>query len=63
MSDKFYGVALGGKLAKDVTKATSTTSAVFEFRTTDGTTTNRQEILNALEAIKQKIISDDFPAG
>jgi len=63
MPDKFYGVPLGGKRAQDVTKATSTTSAVFEFRTTDGTTVNRQDVINALVAIEQKIISDNFPAG
>ncbi|MFN3856541.1 MAG: hypothetical protein ACK4RV_02245 [Caulobacter sp.] len=64
MADKFYGVALGGKLAKDVTKNTSTTGAVMEFRVEQAVAgMTRQDVLNALEAVTHKIIEDTFPAS
>lgn len=63
MADKFYGVAIGGKLATDVTKANSTNSTAVELRVTVGATTNRQDILNAIEAIETYVIQDNFPAG
>jgi alanine dehydrogenase len=63
MAARFYGVAQGGKLAKDVTEALTTNSAQYEFQiaNTTATSASKQEALLALEAIKQYIIGDTWP--
>ncbi len=52
MADRFYGVAIGGRLPQDVTEQGSTTSAAVELRISDTAYTSKLLVLNALEAIE-----------
>lgn len=52
MADRFYGVAVGGKLPTAVTEAASTTSAAIELRISDSAYTQKLYVLEAVEAIK-----------
>ena len=55
MADRFYGVALGGKLTTDVTESGTTTAAAIELRINDtayGTGANSHIKLQVLEAIR-----------
>lgn len=52
MADRFYGVAVGGKLPTDVTEAASTTSAAIELRVSDTAYANKLYVIEALEALK-----------
>ena len=52
MADRFYGVAVGGKLSTDVTEDASTTSAAIELRVSDTAYAQKLYVLEALEAIK-----------
>lgn len=66
MADKFFGVAIGGKIPNDVTIADSTTSATIELRVTLGTSDpalTKQDLLNALEAIENKVVQAPFPVA
>lgn len=51
MADRFYGVAVGGKLPTDVTEDASTTSAAIELRISDTAYTNKLYVIEALLAI------------
>jgi hypothetical protein len=51
MADRFYGVAIGGKLPTDVTEDSSTTSAAVELRISDSAYSNKLLVLEALDAI------------
>lgn len=62
MATRYYGVPLGGKSAAEVTEDSSTTSAVIELAvvyTTSGM--ERQDVLNALEALQQRVIQQPWP--
>lgn len=64
MADRFYGVALGGQQPKDVTEASSTTSAAIELRINDSVYTRPLEVQLALEAIKNYLQSKEtHPIG
>jgi len=52
MADRFYGVAIGGRLPGDVTEQATTTSAAVELRISDTAYTRKILVLNALEAIE-----------
>ena len=63
MAVRYYGVAVGGQAAPDVTIDTSTTSSDIELAVdatnlTAGGVTKRQFIEIALEAIKQAVGED-----
>ena len=63
MAARFFGVAQGGKLAKDVTEQLTTPGLAYEFQIANTTATGATKIecLNALEAIKNYIIADTWP--
>lgn len=63
MAARFFGVAQGGQLGKDVTEALTTTSAQYEFQVANTTATGASKIecLKALDAIRQYIIADTWP--
>lgn len=52
MADRFYGIAVGGKLPTDVTEAASTTGAAIELRINDTAYANKLYVIEALEAIE-----------
>jgi hypothetical protein len=52
MADRFYGVAIGGKLPTDVTEDSSTTSAAIELRISDSAYAQKLFVREALEAIE-----------
>lgn len=60
MAKRYYGLDIGGELA-EVSEGSSTTSKGVEisFDITAGVT--RQEVLNAIENIKNAIIQDIYP--
>lgn len=51
MADRFYGVAVGGQLATDVTEAASTNSTAIELRVADSAYSNKQAVRAAVKAI------------
>jgi hypothetical protein len=51
MADRFYGIAVGGKLPTDITEDASTTSAAIELRVADSAYTNKLYVIEALQAI------------
>lgn len=51
MADRFYGVAVGGKQATDVTEDASTTGAAVELRVSDTAYANKLYVIEALRAI------------
>jgi hypothetical protein len=51
MADRFYGIAVGGQLPKDVTEDSSTTSAAIELRVADTAYTTKKHVLMALEGL------------
>ena len=53
MADRFYGVAVGGKLSTDVTEDASTTGAAIELRISDTAYAQKLYVREALEAIEQ----------
>lgn len=63
MAVRYYGVAVGGQDAPDVTIDTSTTSSDVELAVDDtnlaaGSITKRQFVQTALEAIMQAVQED-----
>ena len=54
MADRFYGVARGGQLPKDVTEGASTggASAPVELRISDTEYSNSMQVLAAVDAIR-----------
>lgn len=52
MADRFYGIAVGGQLPKDVTESGSTTSAAIELRISDTAYTTKKHVLMALEGLE-----------
>lgn len=65
MADHFYGITIPGarQYVGGVSKATSTTSRNVELRVTDGVTgMSKEELLDAVEAIKAYITTDNAPA-
>lgn len=60
MADRFYGVNRGG-VKKDITEAASTTSLDVEVRFEILAGQSRQEIIDALEYIRQYIMEDTWP--
>lgn len=62
MADRFYGADLGGKMPTEVTEAASTTSKVIELRVTYTTTgLDKVKVLDAIEAIKNYVLTDTYP--
>jgi hypothetical protein len=51
MADRFYGIAVGGKLPTDITEDASTTSAAIELRVADTAYANKLYVIEALQAI------------
>lgn len=62
MTTKYYGVALGGGMPSDVTEGSSTTSLPIELAVVT-TTTNltKEDVLKAVEAISNRIVTDNWP--
>lgn len=52
MADRFYGIAVGGKLPTDVTEAAATTGAAIELRVSDTAYTNKLFVIEAIEALE-----------
>lgn len=65
MAAKYYGVAMGGDTKEDVSTGASTTSKAFEFVIANTTASGHQKIdaLNALEAIRQKLMQETWPVA
>lgn len=63
MAARYYGVPIGGSLPTNVTEASSTTSAQFEFviANTTASGSTKEQVLRALEAIKNYVIADTYP--
>lgn len=62
MSNRYYGVDLGGDMPTDVTEAGSSTAKALEFVVTyDATGMNRTKVLLALGAIYNYIAQDTWP--
>lgn len=62
MATRYYGVNIGGYLPKDVSEAGSTTSRTVELAVVyDATGADKNEVLKAIEAIKNYIVSDTYP--
>lgn len=63
MADKYFYCEFGAGIKSDVSKAgVSTPAADVELRVTyDATNNSKLALLNALEAIEQKIIDDTWP--
>ena len=59
MADRFYGVAVGGKLSTDVTEAASTTALAVELRISDSAYSQKLYVLEALSAIKDYLESTE----
>lgn len=59
MADKYYGVAVGGKLPTDVTEAASTTSLAIELRVSDSAYTNKLYVIEALEALEGYLMTTE----
>lgn len=57
MATQYFGAALSAQGANDVTQDTSTTSLAVELAVNDAATgVNKQRVLEAIEAIKNKVI-------
>ena len=62
MTDRFYGVDLGGDMKTDVTEAASTTSKVIELRVAyDTAGLTKVDVLKAIEALEQYVTTDTWP--
>lgn len=66
MTDRFYGIEFGPNgpgTAKDVTEGSSSTAALdVEVRITyDATNNSKQNVLNALDAIRAAVVQDTWP--
>lgn len=63
MADRFYSCEFGTTMKSGVTEAAATTAAAdVEVRVTyDATSNSKQAALNAIDAIKQKILEDTWP--
>lgn len=62
MATRFYGANLGAEFPQDVSEAGSTTSRTVELAVVyDATGANKVAVLQALEAIKNYIIQDNYP--
>ena len=59
MADRFFGVVVGGQLTTDVSEAASTTSRAVELRINDSAYTDKQLVLNAVEAIRSYLIAKE----
>ena len=61
MADRFYGADLGVKMPAEVVEAATTTSKAIEVRVTYTTTgLTKNDVLNAIEAIKMAVIADTW---
>lgn len=62
MATRYYGVNIGGMMPVNVSESGSTTSRAVELVVTyDAAGANKMMVLNALEAIKNYIIQDNYP--
>jgi hypothetical protein len=62
MATRFYGANVGASMPIDVLESGSTTSRTVEVAVVyDAVGANKQTVLNALEAIKNAIIQDEYP--
>lgn len=59
MADRFYSCVLGESNPAQVTEGASTSSEAIELRVEDTVYSNKQGVLNALEAIKNYIITKE----
>jgi hypothetical protein len=57
MADRFYGIAIGGMTPADVTESGSTTSKAVEIRVSDTAYASKQQVLNAIEALENYLIT------
>jgi hypothetical protein len=55
LADRFYGIALGGQMPKDVTEAASTTSLAIELRINDTVYSQKAAVEMAIIALKNYI--------
>ena len=62
MATRYYGVNVGGDMPTDVVESGSTTSRTVELAVVyDATGANKMIVLNALEAIMNYIVTDNWP--
>ena len=63
MADRFYSCEFGTTMKSGVSETgTSTSAADVEVRVTyDATGNSKQAALNAIDAIKQRIVEDTWP--
>ena len=62
MADRFYGVALGGKLPKDVTEgaASGGAGAPIELRISDTVySSGKLQILHAIDALRRYVVNKE----
>lgn len=57
MADRFYSCVKGESQPHQVTEGSSTSSEAVELRVADSIYSDKQAVLNALEAIKNYIIT------
>ena len=60
MADRFYGIDRGNQGVRNVTEAASTTSLDVEVRV-DLIGMSKQEVLLAIDTIKEAIFQDTWP--
>ena len=63
MAARYYGVANGGGMPTEVTKAASTTGMQYQFSIANTTATGatKEQALKALEAIRSRVICGTWP--
>jgi hypothetical protein len=57
MADRFYSIIKGEQLVSQVTEGSSTSSEAVELRVADSIYSDKQAVLNGIEAIKAYLIS------
>ena len=62
MATRYYGANIGVTMPEQVVESGSTTSSTVEIAVVyDATGANKHTVLNALEAIKNRILTDTYP--
>lgn len=62
MANRYYNAPLGAKLAQDVAEGAADTSQLVAVRVTyDATGATKENVLLALDAVRQAITEDTYP--
>lgn len=62
MTDRFYGIDIGGDMPTDVTEQATTTSKNIELRVTyDAAGMSKLTLLQSLEALQYYVSQDTWP--